>query len=184
MKLYNQLLLLGLAGIIFRLTITAKGGTCAIINVERCVYIPDLSGNISATLDDMKGKSSVWWSFLLDFSPVLGEGSLVEKYIYHCYSCLDSSALCILHFTMYYELCNPEIGVIRLLLGPACGLWAIRPVFMETTYQLEYQAPWMEEPQGSYLDSPLPKRIPELSVLPNRIINSIMFIEVWPQAYW
>ena len=54
MKLYNQLLLLGLAGIIFRLTITAKGGTCAIINVERCVYIPDLSGNISATLDDMK----------------------------------------------------------------------------------------------------------------------------------
>ena len=31
---------------------------------------------------------------------------------------------------------------------------------METAYQLENQAPWMEEPQGSYLDSPLPKRIP------------------------
>ena len=25
---------------------------------------------------------------------------------------------------------------------------------METTHQLENQAPWMEEPQGSYLDSP------------------------------
>ena len=28
---------------------------------------------------------------------------------------------------------------------------------METTYQLENQAPWMEEPQGSYLDSRLLK---------------------------
>ena len=39
------------------------------------------------------------------------------------------------------------------------GLWARCPVSMETTYQLENQAPWMEEPQGSYLDSLLPKRI-------------------------
>ena len=31
---------------------------------------------------------------------------------------------------------------------------------METAYQLENQAPWMEEPQGLNLDSPLPKRIP------------------------
>ena len=55
MKLYNQPLLQGLAGIILRLTIvSAQGGTCAIIKVECCVYIPDLSGNISATLDDMK----------------------------------------------------------------------------------------------------------------------------------
>ena len=34
--------------------ITAKGGTCAIIKAKCCVYIADLSGNISATLDDMK----------------------------------------------------------------------------------------------------------------------------------
>ena len=55
MKLYNQLLLQGLAGIILRLTIVSvQRGTCAIIKVECCVYIPDLSGNISATLDDMK----------------------------------------------------------------------------------------------------------------------------------
>ena len=47
-----------------------------------------------------------------------------------------------------------------LHLGLDCGLWAICPVSMETTYQLENQAPWMEEPQGSYLDSLLPKRIP------------------------
>ena len=57
MKLYNQLLLQGLASIILKLTIvSAQRGTCAIINVECCVYIPDLSGNISATLDDMKGQ--------------------------------------------------------------------------------------------------------------------------------
>ena len=34
----------------------AKGVTCAIIKVEYCVYIPDLSGNVSATLDDMKNQ--------------------------------------------------------------------------------------------------------------------------------
>ena len=56
MKLYNQLLLLGLAGIIFRLTITAKGGTCAIIKIKCYVYIPDLSGNVSTALDDMKNQ--------------------------------------------------------------------------------------------------------------------------------
>ena len=55
MKLYSQLLLQGLAGIILRLTIVSvQRGTCAIIKVECCVYIPDLSGCISATLDDMK----------------------------------------------------------------------------------------------------------------------------------
>ena len=57
MKLYNQLLLQGLAGIILRLTIVSvQRGTCAIINVECCVYIPDLSGYVSATLDDMEGQ--------------------------------------------------------------------------------------------------------------------------------
>ena len=40
-----------------RLTIvSAQGGTCTIIKVECCVCIPDLSGNISATLDNMKGQ--------------------------------------------------------------------------------------------------------------------------------
>ena len=55
MKLYSQLLLQGLAGIILRLTIVSvQRGTCAIIKVECCIYIPDLSGYISATLNDMK----------------------------------------------------------------------------------------------------------------------------------
>ena len=50
-------MLQGLAGIILRLTIVSvQRGTCAIIKVEPCVYIPDLSGCISATLDDMKGQ--------------------------------------------------------------------------------------------------------------------------------
>ena len=47
-----------------------------------------------------------------------------------------------------------------LCLGPDCGLWALGLVSMETNYQLENQAPRMEEPHGSYLDSPSPKRIP------------------------
>lgn len=43
-----------------RLTIVSvQRGTCAIIKVECCVYIPDLSGYISANLDDMKGQVKV-----------------------------------------------------------------------------------------------------------------------------
>ena len=57
MKLYNQLWLQGLAGVILRLTIVSvQRRACAIIKVECCVFNPDLSGYISATLDDMKGQ--------------------------------------------------------------------------------------------------------------------------------
>ena len=41
-----------------------------------------------------------------------------------------------------------------LHLGLDCGFWAIGPVSMETTYQLENQTPQMEEPQGSYPETP------------------------------
>ena len=34
----------------------AQEGACAIIKVGCCVYIPDLSGNVSAALDDMKNQ--------------------------------------------------------------------------------------------------------------------------------
>ena len=75
MKLYNQLLLQGLAGIILRLTrVSVQRGTCAIIKVECCVYIPDLSGYRSATLDDMKGQVKVmsednlpFWTLVLSW---------------------------------------------------------------------------------------------------------------------
>ena len=36
----------------------------------------------------------------------------MENYIYHCYSCLDSSALWTLYFTMFYGLCNPKVDVV------------------------------------------------------------------------
>ena len=51
-----------------RLTIVSvQRGTCAIIKVECCVYIPDLSGYISATLDDMKGQVKVKFDDNLPF---------------------------------------------------------------------------------------------------------------------
>ena len=34
----------------------AQGRTCAIIKVGCCVYIPDISGNVSTALDDMKNQ--------------------------------------------------------------------------------------------------------------------------------
>ena len=80
MKLYNQLLLQGLAGIVLRLTlVSVQRGTCAIIKIECCVYIPDLSGYISATLDDMKVQVKVmsddnlpFWTSVLPW--VKGDG--------------------------------------------------------------------------------------------------------------
>ena len=34
----------------------AQGGTCTIIKVECCVYIPDLSGNVSTALEDVQNQ--------------------------------------------------------------------------------------------------------------------------------
>ena len=44
-----------------------QGGTCAIIKAECCVYIPDLSGNISVALDDMKDQVKAMYDENLPF---------------------------------------------------------------------------------------------------------------------
>ena len=66
----------------------------------------------------------------------------------------------------------------ELNLGPDCGFWVICPVSMETTYQLENQAPRRKSPRALHLLKEYP------NYLCNRIIHSIMLIGVWPQAYW
>ena len=53
----------------------AQGGTCAIIKVECCVHIPDLSGNVSAALDDMTNQVKAMSNENIPFwTLVLGEG--------------------------------------------------------------------------------------------------------------
>ena len=81
----------------------AKGGTCAIIKAECCVYIPDLSGNISATLDDMKGQVKAmsddnlpFWTSILSW--VKGDW---WKTINHGYSCSVDSVM----WTLYSPMC-------------------------------------------------------------------------------
>ena len=51
--------------------------------------------------------------FLFVFGPIVDEGQLVETiFTTVIVSCLDGSALWILNFTMYYELCNPKVDVV------------------------------------------------------------------------
>ena len=92
----------------------AQGGTCAIIKVECCVCIPDLSGNVSTALDVMKNQVKAmsnenipFWTSVLSW--VKGNWRKINLPLY---SCLDSSVLWTLHFTMYYELCNPKVDVV------------------------------------------------------------------------
>ena len=85
----------------------AQGGTCAIIKVKYYVYIPDLSENVSTALEDMQWKYS-----LLDFSPLLGKGRMVENHFNCCYSNLNHTALWALLPTMPCEFCNPEVDSI------------------------------------------------------------------------
>ena len=70
-----------------------------------------------------------------------------------------------------------------LPLAPDGGLWAIMPSIYGNDIPTWKPGARKEEPQGLYLDSPLPKEYP--NYLCNRIeSNSIMLIRVWPQAYW
>nr|AGE09546.1 envelope protein syncytin-rum1 [Hippotragus niger] len=45
----------------------AQGGTCAIIKVECCVYIPDLSGNVSAAMEDMQNQVNAMTNLNIPF---------------------------------------------------------------------------------------------------------------------
>ena len=94
----------------------AQGGTCAIIKVERCAHISDLSGNVSTALDDVKNQVKAtsnenipFWTLVLSW--VKGDW-WKTKFTTAIVSCLDSSALWTLNFTMYYDLCNPKVDVI------------------------------------------------------------------------
>ena len=114
MRLYNPLLLQGLAGIILRPAIVSvQRGTCAIIKVECCGYIPDLSGYISATLDDTKGQVKAMSDDNLPFwTSVL---SWVKGDWWKTIFTIVTVALIILlcgPFTRYYELCNPKVDVV------------------------------------------------------------------------
>ena len=125
MKLYNQLLLQGLAGIILRLTIVSvQRGTCAIIKVECCVYIPDLSGYISATLDDMKGQVKVmsddnlpFWTLVLSW--VKGDW---WKTIFTIFIVVLIVLLC----GPFISQCIMNIVAQRLMLFSQIGGWRVR----------------------------------------------------------
>ena len=125
MKLYNQLLLQGLAGIILRLTIVSvQRGTCAIIKVECCVYIPDLSGYISATLDDMKGQVKVMSDDNLPFwTSVL---SWVKGDWWKTIFTIVIVALIVLPCGLFILQCIKNFVTQRLMSFSQIGGWRVR----------------------------------------------------------
>ena len=125
MKLYNQLLVQGLAGIILRLTIVSvQRGTCAIIKVECCVYIPDLSGYISATLDDMKGQVKVMFDDNLPFWTLVL--SWVKGEWWKTTFTIVIVALIVLLCGPFISQCIMNIVAQRLMLFSQIGGWRVR----------------------------------------------------------
>ena len=125
MKLYDQLLLQGLAGIILRLTlVSVQRGTCAIIKVECCVYIPDLSGYISATLDDMKGQVKVMSDDNLPFwTSVL---SWVKGDWWKTIFTIVTVALIVLLCGPFILQCIMNFVTQRLMLFSQIGGWRVK----------------------------------------------------------
>ena len=101
----------------------------------------------------------------------------MENYIYHCYGCLDSSALWTLHFTMYYELCNPKVGgVLPNWRSESRG--AIYPYQRCSCYQLRASRTGNEgenKQNGLHLESRTPfwARLWTLSYMPSIYGNDI-----------
>ena len=87
----------------------------AIIKVECCVYIPDLSENVSTALEDMQNQveamSDKKYS-LLDFGPILGKERLVENYCYCCHNHSNHTALWALLLKMSCKFCNPVVDSV------------------------------------------------------------------------
>ena len=137
MKLYNQRLPQGLAGIILRLTIVSvPRGTCAIIKVECCVYIPGISGNISATLDDMKGQVKVMSDDNLPFwTSVL---SWVKGDWWKAIFTIVIVALIVLLCEPFILQCIMIFVTQRLMLFSQIGGWRVRAQYipMNETYTM------------------------------------------------
>ena len=90
----------------------AQGGTCAIIKVECCVYIPELSENVSTALEDMQNQMKAmsnenipFWTSVLSW--VKGDWWKTILTVV-----LDHTALWALLPTMPCEFCNPEVDSI------------------------------------------------------------------------
>ena len=88
----------------------AQGGTCTIIKVKCCVYIPDLSGNVSTALEDMQNQGEAMSNENIPFwTSVL---SWVKGDWWETICNLDHTALWALLPTMPCEFCNPEVDSI------------------------------------------------------------------------
>ena len=129
------------------------GRWCSAVGTNSRVHIFPRNWKISifpASWDIMKTFFSLQWPGLI----IPFAGLCTNIYTSNC----KILCVCVSHS----EGRNRTGSILKagLHLGLDYRLWSICPVSMEMTYQLKNQTPQLEEPQGSYLVSPSPKKIP------------------------
>ena len=100
----------------------AQGGACTIIKVECCVYISDLSGNVSVALDDMKNRVKAlsnenipFWTSVLswmkdDWWKIIFTIVIVALVVLLCGPCILQ---CIMNFVTQRLMSFSQIGSRR-----------------------------------------------------------------------
>ena len=111
----------------------AQGGTCAIIKVDCCVHIPDLPGNVSTTLDDMKNQvkamsneNTAFWTLVLswvkgDWWKTIFTIVIVALIVLLCGLCILE---CIMNFAtqrlvLFFQIGSPRARVQHIPMSDA-----------------------------------------------------------------
>ena len=148
-----------------------------------------VQGTLKSLLQQHSSKPSILWHsafFTVQFSyPYMTTGKTIAltrwTFVGKVISLLFNMPSRLVITFLPSEVGNRTGSILKagLHLGPDCGLWAICPVSMETTYQLENQAPGRRSSRALH-------RLEEYSnYLCNRIESYILLcLLVWPQAYW
>ena len=174
----------------------AQGGTCAIIKVQCCVYIPDLSGSVSAALDAMKSHVKAMWDENIPFwtlvlSWVKGDWwktiFIIVTVVLIVLLCGPCILQCSMNFVTQRLLSFSQTGSWRARCN--ISLWMMLILWVKSIKRGEWKKKKRERERGEwrrkqnrlYLESRAPSwaRLWTLSYMPSIYGN---YIPTWNQA--